>query len=67
MFGQQFYFQTIRKYVALFGTLFNDIHIARTNSAGNTTAYIKVPITYAPKPARKMVKVKALKKLKDLI
>jgi nucleoid DNA-binding protein len=25
------------------------------------------PITYAPKPARKMVKVKALKKLKDLI
>ena len=49
MFGQNFYFQTIRKYVALFGTLFNDIHIMRTNKAGKEIAYIKVPITYAPK------------------
>jgi hypothetical protein len=47
--GQQFYFQTIRKYVALFGTLFNDIHIERTDVNGNMTAFIKVPITYAPK------------------
>jgi T4-like virus Myoviridae tail sheath stabiliser len=49
MFGQQFYFQTIRKYVALFGTLFDDIIIERTDSAGDLTAVIKVPITYAPK------------------
>jgi hypothetical protein len=49
MFGQQFYHQTIRKYVALFGTLFNDIHIARTNKANQITQYIKVPITYAAK------------------
>jgi len=49
MFGQQFYFQTIRKYVSLFGTLFDDIIIERTDSAGNLTAVIKVPITYAPK------------------
>ena len=49
MFGQQFYFQTIRKYVALFGTLFDDIIIERTNTSGNLTAVIKVPITYAPK------------------
>jgi hypothetical protein len=49
MFGQTFYFQTIRKYVALFGTLFNDISITRTDKDGNTTALIKVPITYAPK------------------
>lgn len=49
MFGQNFYFQTIRKYVTLFGTLFNDIHISRTDSDGHLTAYIKVPITYAPK------------------
>jgi len=47
--GQHFYFQTIRKYVALFGTLFKDIHIERTDAHGNMSAYIKVPITYAPK------------------
>jgi hypothetical protein len=49
MFGQSFYFQTIRKYVTLFGTLFNDISITRTDKEGKVTALIKVPITYAPK------------------
>lgn len=49
MFGQTFYFSTIRKYVILVGTLFNDIHITRTDKTGKTTALIKVPITYAPK------------------
>ena len=33
----------------MFGTLFNDIHITRTDSTGKTTALIKVPITYGPK------------------
>lgn len=49
MFGQTFYFQTIRKYVTLIGTLFDDISIIRTDSNNNMTALIKVPITYAPK------------------
>jgi hypothetical protein len=49
MFGQTFYNQTIRKYVALFGTLFDDIHINSTDSSGNIIDFIKVPITYAPK------------------
>jgi len=49
MFRQTFYFGTIRKYVTLFGTLFDDIMIERTDSAGDTTALIKVPITYGPK------------------
>ena len=49
MFGQTFYFQTIRKYVALFGTLFNDITISKQDSSNNIIQYIKVPITYAPK------------------
>ena len=49
MFGQNFYFSTIRKYVTLFGTLFDDISIIRTDKTGNPTAVIKVPITYAPK------------------
>lgn len=49
MFRQTFYFGTIRKYVTLFGTLFDDILIERTNSTGHLTSLIKVPITYAPK------------------
>lgn len=49
MFGQTFYFSTMRKYVTLFGTLFNDIHITRTDKSGNTTVFMKIPITYAPK------------------
>lgn len=49
MFGSPFYFSLIRKYVILVGTLFNNIRITRTDSNGNQTALIKVPITYAPK------------------
>jgi hypothetical protein len=49
MFGHTFYFSTIRKYVTLFGTLFNDIHITRTDANNNTVALIKVPLAYAPK------------------
>ena len=49
MFGQTFYFGLIRKYVILVGTLFNDLRITRTNAAGDTTALIKVPITFSPK------------------
>jgi hypothetical protein len=49
MFGHTFYFSTIRKYVTLFGTLFNDIHITRTDANNNTVALLKVPLAYAPK------------------
>lgn len=49
MFRQTFYFGTIRKYVTLFGTLFDDILIERTNSSGIMTQLVKVPITYGPK------------------
>lgn len=49
MFGTPFYFSLLRKYVILVGTLFNNIKITRTDSNGNQTALLKVPITYAPK------------------
>jgi len=49
MFSTPFYHSLIRKYVILTGTLFNSIHITRTDSAGNQTALIKVPVTYAAK------------------
>lgn len=43
MFGHEFYHSLIRKYVTLFGTLFNDIYIQREGSI------IKVPISYGPR------------------
>ena len=49
MLGQTFYHQTIRKYVALFGTLFNDINIEKKDSGGNVLSRQKVPIAYGPK------------------
>ena len=47
MLGVTYYHETIRKYVAVFGTLFNDINIQRRNSAGVITEQIKVPIEYS--------------------
>ena len=49
MLGQTFYHQTIRKYVVLFGTLFNDLNIQKKDSSGNVVSRQKVPIAYGPK------------------
>lgn len=49
MFKSDFYFSHIRKYVVLFGTMFNDIKITRTDSSNNPIETIKVPISYSPK------------------
>ena len=48
MFGQ-YYHGTIRKYIIAFGNLFNDIVIARLNTAGERIQAIEVPIAYGPK------------------
>lgn len=48
MFGHTYYHSIIRKYVALFGTLFNDIHINRPDTAHNVISTVKVPIAYGP-------------------
>jgi hypothetical protein len=49
MFGSYFYHERIRKSVAMFGKLFNDIYVIRKNSTGASFSQIKVPLTYAPK------------------
>ena len=49
MFGTYFYHQRIRKTVALFGSLFNNIYILRKNGANDGISTIKVPLSYAPK------------------
>ena len=46
MFGHQFYHSTLRKYVIIFGTLFNEITLTRTDNNGNRVQDIKVPLYY---------------------
>lgn len=49
MFGEYFYHSTIRKAVAVFGTLFNDISIVRRNGNDEAINQIKVPLSYGSK------------------
>ena len=49
MFGQTFYHELLRKYVVLFGNLFNSIYIKRYDSAGTLTTSIQVPLNYGPR------------------
>lgn len=49
MLGNYFYHARIRKAVASFGSLFDDIYVVRTNSSGETISQIKVPLSYGPK------------------
>jgi len=49
MFGHSFYHGSIRRYVVLFGTLFNDIIINRPDPTHNEIHTVKVPVTYGPK------------------
>jgi hypothetical protein len=49
MFGQTWSHDLIRKYVIIFGTLFNNIYLTRNNANGTVAQTIKVPLTYAPK------------------
>ena len=44
-----FYHEKVRKAVAIFGSLFNNIYVVRKNSDGSTLNQIKVPLSYAPK------------------
>lgn len=49
MFGSQFYHQTLRRYVIMFGNMFNDIVVRRYDANGNNTKAIAVPLSYSPK------------------
>lgn len=49
MFGRTWSHDTIRKYVILFGTLFDNIYINREDSAGNPVQTLKIPLNYGPK------------------
>lgn len=49
MFGAEYYHETIRRYVIVFGTMFNDMVVWRRNTAGDIVKRIKVPIAYGPR------------------
>ena len=49
MFGHTFYHGTLRKYIIIIGTLFNEIVINRTDNNGNRVQDIKVPLAYGPR------------------
>ena len=49
MFGGHFYHATMRKSVAVFGTLFNNINVIRKDGSGGILSQVKVPLAYGPK------------------
>ena len=49
MFGNYFYHERIRKSVALFGKMFNDIYVLRKDSSGQVISQVKAPLAYASK------------------
>jgi len=49
MLGHTYYHQHLRKYVIVFGTLFNDLIVQRKDNAGNIVQDIKTPLAYAPR------------------
>ena len=48
MFGNRHYNETLRRYVAVFGTLFNDIVIYRRDNTDDIKQALKIPIAYGP-------------------
>lgn len=49
MFGTYFYHKRIRKSVAVFGALFNNLFVLRQDSTGGVISQVKVPLSYAPR------------------
>lgn len=49
MFGHSFYHGALRKYIIMFGNMFNDLEVGRYNSSGQLIQSIAVPISYGPK------------------
>nr|BAR32889.1 proximal tail sheath stabilization [uncultured Mediterranean phage uvMED] len=50
MLGTYFYHEILRKTVIAFGTLFNDIHVQKTDRDGsNVISDLNIPLSYGPK------------------
>jgi hypothetical protein len=49
IFGHDYYHGTIRRYVIMFGNIFNDMQVKRYDSLGALSQTLNVPISYGPK------------------
>lgn len=49
MFGHNYYHGALRRYVIMFGNMFNDIDVVRYDNAETAVKSIRVPIAYGPK------------------
>lgn len=49
MFGHDFYHGTLRRYIIMFGNIFNEIQVDRFDSSGTKIQTLNVPIEYGPK------------------
>ena len=49
MFGHVYSHQVTKKYIIMFGNMFNDMTIQRFDSSNNLTQQLTVPIAYGPK------------------
>jgi hypothetical protein len=49
MFGRTYHHDVLRKYVIIFGTVFNNIWITRDDKNGESIQTLKVPLSYGPK------------------
>lgn len=66
MLGPYFYNQTIRKTIAVFGSLFNNITIRRKTASGGFINKIKVPLSYGPRE-KFLARLDSLAKQEDQI
>lgn len=49
MFSGHYYHEHIKRAVAVFGTLFNNMSVVKKNGSGNVISTIKVPLAYGPR------------------
>jgi hypothetical protein len=49
MFGHKYYHGALRKYIIMFGNMFNDIKVDRFDENGEIQKTLAVPISYGPK------------------
>ena len=49
MIGNYFYNESTRNVVVAFGSIFNNVQLAKKDGSGNVTQTMKVPLAYGPK------------------
>lgn len=64
MLGDHFYHSTVKKSVAIFGTLFNNITVNRIGDSQELSQHTKVPLSYGPRQ-KFLERIRSQKDLND--